>query len=55
VVIGSESFGEAVPFHHHEGQAIRQAPVLIAAAPVQIYCTTMELGLERDNLDRLSP
>ena len=39
------------PFHHHEGQAIRQAPILITAAPVQIYSSTIDLGLERDNLD----
>jgi len=38
VVVGGECFGEATPFHDYDGQAIGEAPILVAAAPVQIDC-----------------
>lgn len=51
MVIGRERFGETPLFHDHEGPAIREAPILVGAAPVQLDRSAVEVGIERNDLD----
>jgi hypothetical protein len=43
VVVGGECFGEATPLHDYDGKAIGQAPILVAAVPIQIDSSGVEL------------
>jgi hypothetical protein len=52
MMIGGESFGETMPLHDHEGEAIREAPVLIRAAPVQADSSAGEIWLKKDHFDQ---
>ena len=58
MVVGGECFGEPDPFHDDDGQAISgqaisEAPILVAAAPVQLDSGSAEFRIERNNLDEL--
>jgi hypothetical protein len=51
VVVCGQCFREPTPFHDYDGKAIGEAPILIAAAPVQIDSRTVEFRIERNNFD----
>jgi len=51
MAISGERFGEVPPLHNHERKAIRQAPALIGARPIQSDSRVDQFRLKRRYLD----
>ena len=54
MMIGGKGLGNTTPLHNDEGEAIRQAPVLVRAAPVQADSGASEIRIEGNHLDQAS-
>jgi len=53
MVVGGECFGQAPPLHDYHGKTISEAPLFVAAAPVQIDSSHDVSRIERNNFETL--